>query len=134
MHVDGGCHCGRVTYEAEIDPAEISLCHCTDCQALTGTAYRVSAIISKADFRLTGEEPTLYVKTADNGRKRFQYFCPTGGSPIYTCGEGEDAEIYAVRVGTIRQRRHLEPTSQIWCSSALPWINRVGSLPSRSKD
>ncbi len=54
MHIDGGCHCGRVTYEAQIDPAEISLCHCTDCQELTGTGYRVSAIISKADFRLTG--------------------------------------------------------------------------------
>jgi hypothetical protein len=44
MHIDGECHCGRVTHEAEIDPARSSICHCTDCQPLTGSPYRVTAI------------------------------------------------------------------------------------------
>ena len=43
MKIDGGCHCGYLTYEAEIDETKISICHCTDCQALSGTAFRVSA-------------------------------------------------------------------------------------------
>jgi hypothetical protein len=29
MKIDGGCHCGRVTYEAEIDPDKAAICHCT---------------------------------------------------------------------------------------------------------
>ncbi|MEY9720684.1 hypothetical protein ABIA22_003174 [Sinorhizobium fredii] len=62
MHIDGQCHCGCVTYEAEIDPEDVSICHCTDCQRLTGSAYRVTAGAPRASFRLTGGEPKLYVK------------------------------------------------------------------------
>ena len=43
MKVDGQCHCGQIRYEAEIDADKVNVCHCTDCQTLTGTAYRVSA-------------------------------------------------------------------------------------------
>jgi hypothetical protein len=42
MHIDGECQCGQVTYEADIEPGEVSICHCRDCQRLTGTAYRVT--------------------------------------------------------------------------------------------
>jgi hypothetical protein len=38
MRVDGGCHCGKITYEADIDPDKAGLCHCTDCQTLTSSA------------------------------------------------------------------------------------------------
>jgi hypothetical protein len=37
MEIDGGCHCGQVSYRAEIDPDRVSICHCTDCQTLTGS-------------------------------------------------------------------------------------------------
>ena len=30
---DGGCHCHNLTYEAEIDPEQVEICHCTDCQS-----------------------------------------------------------------------------------------------------
>ena len=40
MKVDGGCHCGRITFEAEVDPAKVLICHCTDCQSLSGSAFR----------------------------------------------------------------------------------------------
>lgn len=133
MHIDGQCHCGFVTYEAEIDPEEVSICYCTDCQQLTGSAFRVTASTPHPSFRLTGGEPKLYIKTADNGRKRLQFFCPECGSPIYTTGEGDDAEEIGIRVGTSNQRRELTPRSQIWCSSALPWIN-IGKLPGKAED
>jgi hypothetical protein len=29
MKIDGCCHCGYITYEAEIDPEKILICHCT---------------------------------------------------------------------------------------------------------
>ena len=44
MKITGGCHCGAITYEAEVDPGKVSVCHCTDCQTLTGSAFRVSAV------------------------------------------------------------------------------------------
>jgi hypothetical protein len=39
MKIDGGCHCGAIAYEAEVDPDRVGICHCTDCQQLTGTAF-----------------------------------------------------------------------------------------------
>jgi hypothetical protein len=32
MQLTGGCHCGHITYEAEVDPETVRVCHCTDCQ------------------------------------------------------------------------------------------------------
>jgi len=134
MKIDGQCHCGFVTYEAEIDPERVSICHCTDCQQLTGSAYRVSATSKREDFRLTGGEPKTYVKFGDNGNKSLQFFCPNCGSPCYRTGEGENAREIGIRLGTINLRRELTPKKQIWCDSALPWTADIADLPRRPRD
>ena len=48
MHVTGACHCGQIRYEAEIDLAAVSICHCTDCQKITGSAFRVNVPVKPA--------------------------------------------------------------------------------------
>jgi hypothetical protein len=92
MKIDGQCHCGNVTYQAEIDPERVSICHCSDCQTLTGSPYRVTVMASRDRIQLTGNTPKAYTKIGDNGRKRFQFFCPECGSPLFTTGEGVEAE------------------------------------------
>jgi hypothetical protein len=134
MKIDGQCHCGYISYEAEIDPDRVSICHCTDCQTLTGSAYRVTVLTSRDGVRLTANMPKIYTKTGANGRKRHQYFCPKCGSPLFTTGEGTDANEWGIRWGSIRQRRELAPKRQIWCRSALPWVHHLGELPSREAD
>jgi hypothetical protein len=128
MRIDGQCHCGRVTYEAEIDPAKISICHCTDCQQLTGSPFRVTVICDARQVRLTGTPPKLYAKTADNGRTRLQHFCDACGSPLFTSGDGGPDD-WGIRWGSIRQRAELKPARQIWCRSAAPWIHGLQALP-----
>jgi hypothetical protein len=128
MRIDGQCHCGRVTYEAEIDPAKISICHCTDCQQLTGSPFRVTVICDARQVRLTGTPPKLYAKTADNGRTRLQHFCCECGSPLFTSGDGGPDD-WGIRWGSIRQRAELKPARQIWCRSAASWIHGLQALP-----
>lgn len=118
MKIDGGCHCGHVAFEAEIDSERVSICHCTDCQTLTGSPYRVTVEASRESIRQTAHPPKTYVKVGENGRKRFQLFCPECGSPLFTTGEGEDAEEWGIRWGSVRQRRDLTPRRQAWCRSA----------------
>jgi hypothetical protein len=134
MLVTGGCHCGYVTFEAEIDPDVVSICHCTDCQALTGSAFRVTVSTPADAITQTGNEPRLYRKIADNGKARLQYFCPKCGSPLFATGEGEDAAIWGIRWGSIRERQALKPRRQIWCRSAVPWIGDIAALPSRERE
>ncbi|MCA1395210.1 GFA family protein [Bradyrhizobium sp. BRP56] len=134
MRIDGQCHCGAITYQAEIDPECVSICHCTDCQALTGSPYRVTVICSAEQVRLTAGAPKLYSKRGDNGRIRFQHFCGDCGSPLFTSGEDGGPGDWGIRWGSIRQRGQLTPRRQVWCRSAAPWINDLKELPARPKD
>jgi hypothetical protein len=132
MHVDGGCHCGYITYEAEVDPATVGICHCTDCQTLTGTAYRVTVRSGKGAFRLLSGQPKIYVKTAESGNQRAHGFCPECGTPLFATTVG-NPDVYGIRVGTTRQRRQLLPKRQGWCRSALDWVMNIESLPQSAK-
>ncbi|MEO1544948.1 MAG: GFA family protein, partial [Pseudomonadota bacterium] len=44
MKITGGCHCGKITYEAVINLENVVVCHCTDCQRLSGSAFRTVAM------------------------------------------------------------------------------------------
>ncbi len=134
MKIDGGCHCGAIRYEAEIDPEKVSVCHCTDCQQLTGTAFRVTVPATEAEFRILSGEPTIYIKaTADSGTRRAQAFCGHCGSHLYVTGVDPGPKIYGIRAGTARQRRDLVPKRQIWHQSALDWVDTIGDLPAVEK-
>jgi len=120
MKVEGRCHCGRITYKATVDPEKVGICHCTDCQMLTGSAYRVSVQVPRQSFSLLTGEPKIYIKTADSGTKRAHAFCPDCGSPIYASAIN-DPPTYSLRVGYLQQRAELPPRKRIWCRSALDW-------------
>ena len=128
MRIDGGCHCGNITYEAEIDPADVGVCHCTDCQQLSGTAFNTYVFAGTAGFKLSGGKPKIYIKTGSSGAKRAQAFRPECGSRIYATAAVPEPERYNLRLGTIRQRRELRPRTQIWCRSALDWVMELGSV------
>jgi len=134
MHVHGACHCGYITYEADIDPNGVRICHCTDCQTLTGSAYRVNVQSRKQDFKLLSGKPKLYVKTAESGTKRAHGFCPECGTPIYSTANVADPDNYGLRVGTIRERAQLPPKKRGWCRSALDWSINIESLPQSPKN
>lgn len=122
MKIDGSCHCGAIAFEAEIDPERVGICHCTDCQKLSGSAFRVTALCQKNRFRLVRGRPRAYVKTADSGNARIQAFCDACGSPIYTTSADTPCRTIGIRLGVINQRSALKPTRQFWHRSALPWL------------
>lgn len=120
MQVQGQCHCGRIDFQAEVDPDRVGICHCADCQLLSGSPYRVVAPADAARFTLTRGDPTIYVKTADSGAKWAIAFCPQCGAPIYAAA-AENPTSFSLRVGTLKERAQLVPKLQIWCDSALEW-------------
>ena len=127
MKIDGGCHCGNITYEAEIDPDKVIVCHCTDCQALSASAFR-SVVIAPGDgFKLSGE-PKIYVKTGDSGAPRAQAFCPECGSHIYASSVEDKPATFNIRLGTARQRDQLRPRAQYWCRSAQDWTMELAQI------
>jgi len=131
MKIDGGCQCGFITYEAEADPEQVGICHCTDCQKFSGGAFRVGIPAPEETFRLLSGTPKTYVKTAESGGKRAQVFCPQCGTHIYSTSVGEGPKIFRVRVPTARQCNSLRPTRQGWVRSAQQWLGDIASMPGR---
>jgi len=133
MEVHGSCHCGSVKYEAIVDPARTTICHCTDCQNLTGSAYRVSIAANEGSFRLAAGRPAVYVKVGDSGSRRAQAFCSNCGSPLYTY-DADNPKIYGLRVGCIAERAALVPRLQKWCRSALRWTESLSAIERRETE
>ena len=126
MKIDGGCHCGELAYEAEIDPQKVAICHCLDCQILSGSAFRTAVHVATDQFHLLRGTPKTYTKTGGSGRPRIMAFCGNCGTQIYGTGLGEDAHQLSLRVGTCTQRAELKPVRQIWRRSSVNWINDLG--------
>jgi hypothetical protein len=132
MRVHGACHCGAIAYEAEIDSARVTVCHCVDCQILSGAPFRASAPAKAEDLKVVRGAPTVYVKTAENGNRRAQGFCGACGSPLYSA-DADGAKVYNLRVGAMAERDQLPPQREIWCQSALGWTRDLLDLPDRQK-
>ena len=130
MLINGACHCGQISFTAEVDPARVVLCHCNDCQVLSGSPFRAVAEAPIGTFNLHGS-PKSYVFT----QHRIQMahaFCPECGTPLYATALENPASVI-IRLGCVEQRAQLKPFIQIWQSSALPWLAELATLPMSSE-
>jgi hypothetical protein len=133
VKIDGACHCGNISYEAEIDPEDVAVCHCTDCQILSGSAYRTIVYVTDDKLIFSGGSPKIYNKEAESGNPRQQAFCPECGTQLYATAVGDGPKTYGIRLGTARQRDQLPPKKQLWCRSALDWVMDLENVPTVEK-
>jgi len=130
MEIDGQCHCGSIRYRATLDPDRVVVCHCSDCQSLSGSAFRTVAFTEPDAFEVLKGTIKVYVKTtAASGNPRAQGFCGDCGSAIYATAVDGGPKVYGLRVGTISQREEIVPKKQVWHRSALPWLDQLNALP-----
>ena len=127
MLIDGACHCGQVSFTAEIDPARVMVCHCTDCQVLSGSPLRAVVAASVESLALIGETRS-YIKVAESGNRRAQVFCPNCATPLFATAP-EKATQVIIRLGCVRQRAELAPSAQIWKRSSIPWLAGLHAIP-----
>lgn len=121
MRIDGQCHCGAIAYAAEVDPGAVYLCHCSDCQAISGGTARWAVPVARAAFRLLRGETAVYVKRSARGTENHQHFCGCCAAPIYAVSPGAGEGVLRLRLGTCRQRGALPPRVEYWTGSAQPW-------------
>lgn len=129
MKVEGQCHCGSIAYEAEVEPGTVGICHCLDCQQLTGSPFRANIPAKATGFRILKGQPRRYTKTGASGAKRIHAFCEVCGSPVYSCAI-ENPQSYTLRVGALKQSNQLgEPARQIWTKRRLSWVTALEDVP-----
>jgi len=127
MQIHGACHCGLISFAAEIDRSRVMVCHRTDCQVLSGSPFRYVVAAPADSFHLSGS-PKSYIKLAQSGNRRTQVFCPECGTPLYATAP-ENPTWVSIRLGCVQERAQLKPAVQIWQHSALPWLPELPNVP-----
>jgi hypothetical protein len=80
------------------------------------------------DFRIVEGTPAIYEKEAESGAARCLAFCSRCGTHLYGTTAGDEPSFYSVRVGTLAQCADLAPSVQVWCKSALPWLDTLPEI------
>src|SRR5487761_1318786 len=99
--ITGRCLCGGVTYSVDAEPVWQGICHCSNCQRQTASAF--STVVGVPSKALTVQGSTLVsFKTVSEGFQSTteRRFCSTCGSPIYSTIESMP-EVAFLKAGTI---------------------------------
>ena len=124
MKIEGGCLCGKVRYSADAEPAFVGLCHCKDCQKETGTVFNVVVGVPQPALSLQGTVNT-YSAQGGSGKEVRRRFCPGCGSTLLSEPDAFPG-VAIVRVGTLDDASWVQPTMEIYCDSAQPWVSLSG--------
>jgi hypothetical protein len=119
----GGCQCAAITYEIAGDPLMTYACHCTICQAQSGSAFGMAAVFDAASVTMKGIEPAHFVRSG-HGRQFRCAFCPQCGTRLthqwFT--DSGDYPFVSVKPGTLSDTSWLYPGCHVWAQNAQPWI------------
>lgn len=119
LPLTGGCQCGQVRYQATARPFAFYLCHCTECQRHTSSAFGESLRFRADDLAISGPLST-YRRSSQSGRIRIGRFCPSCGVRIVHSTVGTD--MVNLKAGTLDDTSWLIPAGHIWTSSKQPFV------------
>ena len=116
---DGGCQCGYVRYRISGDPLGLTVCHCTECQRQSGSAFGMTLAVASDSFRLVSGELASFQVTCDSGRIKTCRFCPRCGTRIT---HQISAPALGVKAGTLDDTSWLAPGTHYWTKRKQPWF------------
>ncbi len=119
LPLEGGCQCGALRYTITGRPSVFYLCHCTECQRHTSSAFGQSLRFLAEDVALEGDRRT-FSRIAESGRNRFGHFCPKCGVRVLHGSDGSPE--VNIKAGTLDDTSWLIPAGHIWTRSAQPFM------------
>ena len=114
------CSCGQLTAQVVGEPVRVSLCHCTDCQRRTGSAFGEQARFPRENVTISGAS-TEYIRTNDEGGRTRFHFCPKCGATVYYEPAGLDAFV-AIPVGAFGDPNFPTPSVSVWEDDKHQWV------------
>jgi hypothetical protein len=118
---EGGCLCEAVRYRLMAEPLTLYACHCTDCQVISGSAFRMSMPVTRASIEITRGQPERVEYAAAGARPKRASRC--GACSTWLWGEPARApQLLILRPSTLDDRSWLDPVAHIWVRSAQPWV------------
>ncbi|HEX2018314.1 MAG TPA: GFA family protein [Aurantimonas sp.] len=120
LPLEGGCQCGALRYAIDAEPIAFYLCHCTECQTQTSSAFGESLRVDPQSVTVTGRFHTTR-RISETGRTRLGDFCPECGVRFRHRTE-EDPRRVNIKAGTLDDASWLIPAGHIWTSSKQAFV------------
>ncbi len=117
----GGCACGHVRYSLSAPPLCVYVCHCTDCQTLSASAFSINGPIRPDSLTFTRGAPRTWIRTAESGNQIPTHVCPHCGVRLYT-EPATGGATWTLRLGTLDDTTWLWPGAAIFMNSMQPWL------------
>jgi len=119
----GRCECRAVAYEVEDDFLYALNCHCSNCRASTGAAFKPFAGIARDKLVVTqGADALLVWGEPDGNHTR----CAICGSLLFSVID--ESRIH-VALGSLVDEPSLTPTAHIFVGSKAAWHEILDDLP-----
>jgi hypothetical protein len=120
----GGCQCGAVRYAVADEFRYAANCHCSNCRATTGSAFKAFAGIEREKLEITkGRDDLLLIGEEDANDTR----CRLCGSFLFSVVR--DGTFVHVAMGALIDVPGIRPTEHIFVGSKAPWFEITDDLP-----
>jgi hypothetical protein len=120
----GSCECGRVRYRVADAFLYAANCHCSQCRAATGSAFKPFAGIERDKLEVTdGRDGLLVFGEEDLNNTR----CAACGSLLFSVVR--DGAYVHVALGSLVDAPTIRPTEHIFVGSKAQWFEIADDLP-----
>ena len=120
----GSCQCGAVRYTVADEFAYASNCHCSQCRAATGSAFKAFAGIEREKLEITeGQEHVAIFGEQDANDTR----CAVCGAFLFSVVR--DGAFVHVAMGSLVDAPTIRPTKHIFVGSKAAWFEITDDLP-----
>lgn len=114
----GRCLCGSVSFKLTAEPVATRICWCRDCQHLAGNGT-VNMLVPTEALAVAGVV-SGYASRADSGNEITRQFCPRCGTHLFAMSSARP-QFRVVRVGNLDDPSSVQPSVNIWSTSAPAW-------------
>ena len=116
--------CGAVRYSVEDAFVYAMNCHCSNCRAATGSAFKAFAGIEREKLELTegADQLLVFGEDALNDTR-----CAVCGSFLFSVVR--DGAYVHVALGSLVDEPTLRPNKHIFVGSKAPWFEITDDLP-----
>jgi hypothetical protein len=122
--LEGGCQCGAVRYTVPDAFLYAANCHCSQCRAATGSAYKPFAGIERSKLTIRHGEDSLAIFGEPDAHDARCSGC--GGFLYSVVREGQYIHL---AMGSLRDDPTIRPTHHIFVGSKAPWETIHDDLP-----
>ena len=122
--LSGRCECCAVRYLVQDAFLYAANCHCSNCRASTGSAFKPFAGIERDKLEVVEGAETLLVWGDDNANHTRCGIC---GSLLYSVVR--DGAYVHVAFGSLVDEPTIRPSGHIFVGSKAPWFEITDELP-----